>query len=157
MIGRKSLLSGYNMSKILQERLLKKVNKTATCWLWMGKTQSDGYGEIWHPEKKKLVTVHKLMYQWFNGEVPEKKFVCHTCDVRNCVNPKHLWVGTNRDNIIDAAKKGRVANQILTQKSVFKIRQLAEQGVKQDVLAKLYNVSRPTIGRAINRKTHFYV
>ena len=145
------------MSKILLDRILKKVNKTDTCWLWNGKTQSDGYGEIWHPEKKKLATVHKLVYQFMKGVVPETMFVCHTCDVRNCVNPDHLWLGSNRDNIIDAAKKGRSGGQKLKTIDVVKIRQLADSGVKHKDIAIMYNVSRPTITRAINGVTHFYV
>lgn len=141
----------------MKERFLKKVNKTDTCWLWTGKTQSDGYGEIWDPERQKLTTVHRLSYKMFVGEIPKGMFVCHTCDVRHCVNPKHLWLGTNRDNIIDAAKKGRIKGQKLMSKDILKIRDLGKDGMIHREIAEKFDVSRTLITRILNNSIHSHV
>ena len=55
----------------------------------------------------KLVKAHRAAYMLFVGEIPEGKQVCHTCDVKNCVNTDHLFVGTQQDNMLDMHKKGR--------------------------------------------------
>lgn len=141
----------------MKERFLKKVKKTNTCWLWEGKTQSDGYGEMWHPVKKKLVTVHRLAYEFFVGKIPKGRFVCHTCDVRHCVNPDHLWLGTNRDNIVDAAKKGKICNQKLSIKDVKVIRELANSGETHKSISEQFGVSRVAITRVVNKSTFAHV
>lgn len=82
----------------------KKVNKTETCWLWEGCLKADGYG--WLMRGKSINwTAHR--YSWFihNGEIPNNLHVLHKCDVRNCVNPNHLFLGTHQDNMLDMVQK----------------------------------------------------
>lgn len=69
----------------------------------------EGYAKIivYVDGKAKTFRAHRYSYQVFVGEIPEGLLVCHTCDVRHCVNPEHLWLGTNQDNVDDMVKKNR--------------------------------------------------
>lgn len=89
----------------LENRFLEKVNKTDSCWLWTGALNSRGYGAI--GVNGKSVSAHRFSYETYIGEIPPGMVVCHSCDVRNCVNPEHLWVGTSADNNRDMFEKDR--------------------------------------------------
>lgn len=82
------------------------------CWLWQGFTHKTGYGETSY--RSGNVGVHRLMYQLHKGEIPNGLMVCHTCDVRNCCNPDHLWIGTMKENFHDCIAKGRNGHLIKT-------------------------------------------
>ena len=88
-----------------------KIDKKTGCWLWQGRCFSDGYGQI--TVNYKTWYAHRLSYILHFG-FPGNLFVCHTCDVKNCVDPKHLWLGTNKDNQLDAVSKGRNHNKSKT-------------------------------------------
>ena len=82
---------------------------TEDCILWEGAVQSKGYGTA-TVEGKRLY-VHRLAWQKENGLIPKGKIVMHKCDVRLCINPDHLRVGTIADNQRDMQEKGRGRNQ----------------------------------------------
>ena len=73
------------------------------CWLWDMSLDQDGYGRAKFEEIK--TPAHRISYMAFNGDVGEM-MVCHKCDTPACVNPDHLWLGTAKDNMDDAVKKG---------------------------------------------------
>lgn len=80
------------------------------CWLFEKHLcQWNGYGQV--AVDGKVVYAHRASYQLFYGAIPEGLFVCHRCDVRSCINPKHLFLGSHKDNMRDMAQKGRAGNK----------------------------------------------
>ncbi len=88
------------------ERFMKNIKKTDSCWFWLGSCSSNGYGRFMMRGLKNL-TAHRASYMLFKGEIPDDKCVCHSCDIKYCVNPDHLWLGTSKDNVRDRDDKGR--------------------------------------------------
>jgi hypothetical protein len=86
-------------------RFLKYVFKTDYCWLWKKGRSRAGYGKFCMDGK--LMVASRISYILFNGPIGEDKLICHSCDNPPCVNPAHLWQGTNSENQIDSVKKGR--------------------------------------------------
>jgi hypothetical protein len=83
------------------------------CWIWMQTLNRGGYGMVLKRGMGQR-TAHRLSYATFVGPIPEGMYICHRCDVRCCVNPDHLFVGTHTDNVRDAVRKKRMYNQRLT-------------------------------------------
>jgi len=95
--------------KNTKESFEAKIEKTETCWNWLGSVNNSGYGFIrWHGER---YGVHRLSYELFIGNIPDGLFALHKCDNRKCVNPDHLWLGTQSDNLKDMYNKGREGNR----------------------------------------------
>lgn len=79
------------------------------CRLWTGAKTHGGYGKIWF--QGKLWDTHRLSYVLHIGPTPEDSFVCHTCDEPSCIEPSHLWLGDQFDNMRDCARKKRNGSQ----------------------------------------------
>ena len=122
------------------------------CWLWQGALNLNGYAYLKFSNWPQGISVHRLaMHLWKDFDLNSPLYVCHTCDTRNCFNPRHLWVGTQSDNIVDGFRKGRMdrgekhANAKLTEKKVISILEAIERGENQTRLAEHYGVAGSAI------------
>ena len=116
------------------------------CWIWVKAIGTYGYGHVWHHGGPKKA--HRVAYEKFIGKIPDDMHVLHHCDVRSCVNPDHLFLGTNADNVSDRNSKGRQARGIthsrvkLTESQVLEIR---KSNLSPKRLSEKYPVTAPTI------------
>lgn len=89
-------------------RLIRKIEFTSYCWNWKGFISPNGYGWFWMNNTG--TSAHKASFILFNREFIGSKYILHKCDNRKCVNPEHLFLGTQSDNIKDCVKKRRHIN-----------------------------------------------
>ena len=142
------------------------VEKTETCWLWHGALQRGGYGSAHRPYGR-VVRAHRYSWELTNGPIPGGLCVCHKCDVRTCVRPDHLFLGTRKDNMRDAANKGRLTRPSswertrrgsahgmakLTDDDVRAIRAERAQGIPGHVVATRHHISGGAVSMIVNRK-----
>ena len=142
-------------------RFQRKVQITDSCWLWTGCLKKrDGYG--WVGRNKKQMGAHRYAWILINGPIPDGLCVLHKCDNPPCVNPDHLFLGTQVDNIRDMQSKGRQAcnhlgqanpNAKLSVADVHTVRLLCAHGVKQSVVARLFGVKEGCISKIMLNRT----
>lgn len=89
----------------IPEHFWEKVNKTETCWVFIGCCDKHGYGR--YRNKNVNYKAHRFVWIRIRGPIKEKLQVLHKCDNPPCVNPDHLFLGTQRDNMLDCVAKGR--------------------------------------------------
>lgn len=137
---------------VFAERFWSKVGDTTEgCWVWQASKDTRGYGHVWFDGQ--LFRAHRVAWELTNGPIPEGLVVLHECDFRPCVNPKHLRLGTQRDNIHDAIAKGRNVTlpgtkngrAQLTEDQVREIRRRHAAGECVRTFAQEYGVAESTV------------
>lgn len=153
-----------NYDEDMKKKLLEsiKLNENG-CWIWQKSKHKQGYGNF--PYKRKVILAHRASWMLFKGNLDKDILVCHSCDNPPCCNPDHLFLGTDKDNSIDAWSKGRIPRSKgenhyfskYTEKDVLKIRELSLKGYTQYKLAEMFDMSRPNIAKIVNRQTWKHV
>lgn len=136
----------------------------AGCWLWTGSVEKGGYG-VFHLNGRSNpgVGAHRASWELYRGKIPASLNVLHRCDVRCCVNPNHLFLGTHADNTNDMIAKGRGiypgapgtvnGRAKVTDVSVIAIRTRGLAGESRTKLAAEFGVARTSISGIIHGKT----
>jgi hypothetical protein len=133
------------------------------CWLWTGSTTGRGYGQCYGLGETRA---HRLSYRLFKGEIGPSDYVCHRCDIPQCVNPEHLWLGSPLDNKLDCVAKDRHVKGSRNKAS--KITEITAAIILQrykprcrvngmNALAKEFEVSTQLIDLLVRRKTWKHV
>jgi len=144
----------------VKERFWEKVSPLSVdeCWEWERGLTSHGYGLIWDGMKQEKA--HRVSWELHNGPIPDGLHVLHKCDNRKCVNPNHLWIGTNAQNTADMVAKGRAAKgeksgkAILDEICVTLIREIYANGKTTHLaLAKFFGVGESTIANIVKRNS----
>ena len=161
-----------------EEKFMPEPN--SGCWLWIAACYSSGYGAFWYQGTQH--GAHRVSWMMNKGEIPDGLWVLHKCDVRACVNPDHLFLGTVQDNTRDMLSKGRSAHQKdpegfsalmseatkgvntwirgensptakLTFRKVRELRRLRANGTRCVALAERYGIHLSTVYQIISGKT----
>ena len=138
------------------------------CWPWTAAHLPRGYGlfHMWDGVVRAMLYAHRVAWTLAHGPIPPGLCVCHTCDVPGCTNPRHLFLGTQADNVRDRDRKGRHVslrgerrgNAKLTDAKVRAIRTAyARGGVTHRALARRHHISHQIIGRILTRKRWAHV
>jgi hypothetical protein len=159
--SKRPLVFGPKLPKCNPDRFWFNVSKgtDTECWIWTAGKNKNGYGKTTLHGKD--IGAHRLSWIIAFGEIPDNLHVLHKCDNPSCVNPGHLFLGTNADNSRDRAQKGRnpfqngEANPYckLSCSDVLEIRRLSKLGVPQGEIARRYNIKQTNVSCIILRKT----
>lgn len=152
-------LRAAKSSRPLIERLMEKVEPIpfSGCLIWTGSTDRDGYGLLSIDGKQRFA--HRLSYSVAKGD--PKNFVCHSCDVPSCINPHHLYDGTNSDNMQDRSRRGRAkmatgerhGNSVLTWDQVRQMRAMRVSGMSLKQIADAFEMKNTGhISNIVNHK-----
>lgn len=147
-----------------EERFWKKVNKTETCWLWLASLFKEGYGQFKVHGKNMLA--HRFSWEITNGPIPKDILVLHRCPGKSdkrCVNPFHLYLGNDKNNVQDALNDGTFyigSMKILaklTESDIPEIRESLKLGESQSSISRRYGVTPAAISSIARNLTWTHV
>lgn len=150
-------------TRSVADRFWEKVDKSGECWIWTG-SLCCGYGQMGVGSildgSRTVIQAHRVSWVIHFGPIPDGLNVCHNCpggDNRACVNPAHLFLGTDYDNMHDAALKGRVVHR-LTPELVLEMRALyAAGGISYEGLGQRFGVTAANAWRAVTGRSWRHV
>jgi hypothetical protein len=150
-------------SRPIEVRFSEKVWRTEGCWIWCGSQIAFGHGRIGH--NGRVTYAHRVSWELYRGPIPMGLCVCHKCDVPQCVNPDHLFLGTHTDNMRDMASKGRTgvhrgesnAHHSLTSIDVRFIRHWSEVGFAGAEIGNAFGIAKTTANRIIARRAWAHI
>jgi hypothetical protein len=159
--------------KKTRRRFLKKIKRDPNtgCIRWTARCFHNGYGQFHYRGRK--IKAHRYVAWKFGiiNTLGSKQVVCHRCDNPSCINPRHLFAGSQKDNVRDSIKKGRFSfnhrqnlkrgghygathpQAILSEKDILTIRAKYASGISQRALAREYGVARTTISSIVIRRS----
>lgn len=141
----------------IKTRLLTRVKHVGVCWIWQGAITTKGYGKIGIGGTVTEYT-HRLSYQLHRGPIPRGKLVLHTCDVRRCINPDHLYIGTAKRNTADMLERNREAygehsgTAKVTIATTDEIIRLYRCGWTQQAIGEMVGLTQGQVSRILNNK-----
>ena len=136
--------------------------ETDECQIWPFSKRGSDYGQIAIGDGNgKADYAHRVAFRLAHGPIPEGKCVLHRCDTPTCINPRHLWAGTHKENMADAALKGRMhgpgravagssnGRAVLSESEVMRILKHHADGMSERKIAAKFEVARTTVQKIV--------
>jgi predicted XRE-type DNA-binding protein len=147
-----------NYGPILIDEFSASITRQDECWLWNAELLSTGYGAM--RLGSSVLLAHRISYEINNGEIVDGKFVCHSCDIKACVNPAHLWLGTQQENMSDAANKGilprgeeSIKSKLTENKIVEMIGLYSTGQYSQEQVAAIFGVQHSVLSNILHNRS----
>lgn len=151
------ILSQQELSNLADKIVLRALKKENGCIEWSGSKNDKGYGEIRGSNRMKKRYVHRLAFELFVHPLVDDVQVLHECDNPPCLNPAHLFLGSNLDNVLDKISKGRQprgenhGQSKLSDEQVIQARLMREKGMSYKKIADKLGVWPMTIWNIVKR------
>lgn len=144
----------------MEQKFLKKIEKTDTCWNWKGRLDIGGYGRFCQGDGH-WTKAHRTSYKIYKGSIADGLIVRHICNNRKCVNPDHLIAGTQKENVADMFASNRQSNRKgsangkskFIELDILEIRQWYEFGYSLTDIGKAFDSNQPQISNIVHRKS----
>lgn len=154
--------------KSIEERFNNHIKKNGpisrlgtSCWEWTGWCSQHGYGQmdvVYKPGKKTNFSAHRISFILYKGNIPEGLDVLHECDNKKCVNPEHLKVGDDKQNVLDVENHGNklvgeaIYSSKLSEKDVDTIFLMRKKGALQREIAETFNINQSEVSKILSGK-----